>query len=96
VLQGGYLSWHHPPSDHWWQVVWFGEKQEFRDLGVLARSTESLRAQIDRLTSKEAIRAERGTRERSLLAGMATESNADKATASKAAAWRAQIQALLR
>src|SRR5204862_2300991 len=23
VLRGGYLSWHEPVSDHWWQARWF-------------------------------------------------------------------------
>jgi len=24
ILEGGYLSWHDPVSDHWWQQIWFG------------------------------------------------------------------------
>ncbi len=50
VLRGGYLSWHDPPSDHWWQQLWFGEEPEFSDLGVIDASRGSLRAQIDRRT----------------------------------------------
>ena len=34
VLRGGYLSWHDPKTDHWWQQTWFGSRKEYRDLGV--------------------------------------------------------------
>jgi hypothetical protein len=51
VLQGGYLSWHDPVSDHWFQLLRFGT-DEFKDLGVLtAQKGESLRSMIDRLTT---------------------------------------------
>lgn len=40
VLPGGYISWHHPSSDHWWQQVYFDEAPRFRDLGV-SESSES-------------------------------------------------------
>lgn len=51
VLAGGYLSWHDPKSDHWFQLTDFGVR-EFHDLGVLARAAgESLRSAIDRLTT---------------------------------------------
>ena len=35
ILSGGYLSWQDPRTEHWWQKTWFGDKPEFRDLGVL-------------------------------------------------------------
>jgi hypothetical protein len=51
VLTGGYLSWHDPVSDHWFQLTRFGT-DEFVDLGPLARKNgESLRAMIDRVTT---------------------------------------------
>ncbi len=51
VLSGGYLSWHDPPSDHWWQELKLsGDQPEFKDLGVLDVKQGSLRAQVDRLT----------------------------------------------
>ena len=50
VLRGGYLSWHEPISDHWWQARWFsGNKVTYADLGVLTGKA-SLRSQIDALT----------------------------------------------
>lgn len=46
VLKGGYISWHDPITDHWFQQTWFsGAKPRFRDLGKLtARQGENLRA----------------------------------------------------
>ncbi len=47
ILRGGYISWHEPVSDHWWQQVWFGRSKDFRDLGVCKRKS-SLVARTDR------------------------------------------------
>ncbi len=49
VLTGGYLTWHDPTMDHWWQLRRFGEEQ-FVDLGILDRGNQSLRGMIDRVT----------------------------------------------
>ncbi|PYX07755.1 MAG: hypothetical protein DMG88_13130 [Acidobacteria bacterium] len=49
VLQGGYLSWHDPVSDHWFQERFFDAESEFVDVGVLT-AAESLRSEIDRRT----------------------------------------------
>jgi hypothetical protein len=50
VLKGGYLSWHEPISDHWFQQSFFGAKPVTRDLGQLDRKNRSLREMIDELT----------------------------------------------
>jgi len=50
VPRGGYLSWHDPVTDHWFQKVFFAAEPEFRDLGPLARNDRSLREMIDALT----------------------------------------------
>jgi hypothetical protein len=52
VLRGGYLSWHDPVSDHWFQEIFFsGSKPAFRDLGQLtAQSNENLRAMLYKRT----------------------------------------------
>jgi len=50
VLQGGYLSWHNPPDDHWYQLAFFGRGPVVRDLGILAQDGRSLREIIDSLT----------------------------------------------
>lgn len=50
VLKGGYLSWHEPVSDHWFQARFFDAQLEFVDLDVIDASKGSLRSQIDKLT----------------------------------------------
>ena len=94
VLRGGYLSWHDPVTDHWFQEIFFsGSRSRFRDLGVLtATAGENFRTLIYRVTP-ESFRARRPTTRRlaSLTAAMETVS---ESTYSKAEAWRQQIAQL--
>jgi hypothetical protein len=46
VLKGGYLSWHDPVTDHWFQEIFFGPEREFRDLGILDHAAGSIRTLI--------------------------------------------------
>src|SRR5215210_5836148 len=56
VLRGGYISWHDPVSDHWWQQIWFGQRKQYRDLGVFETgAAASLRAWIDSQTEHPGI-----------------------------------------
>jgi hypothetical protein len=50
LARGGYLSWHDPDGDHWFQEIWFGADPEFRDLGKLTNRVGSLREAIDART----------------------------------------------
>jgi hypothetical protein len=51
VLKGGYISWHDPVTDHWFQQVYFDDGPSFRDLGQLtAKPLENLRALLYRHT----------------------------------------------
>ena len=50
IVKGGYISFHDPVSNHWWQKIWFGPKPQFRDLGVMTGAAGSLRAAIDAKT----------------------------------------------
>jgi hypothetical protein len=52
VLRGGYLSWHDPVTDHWFQETFFsGPKPTFRDIGKIdAQSNENLRAMLYKRT----------------------------------------------
>jgi hypothetical protein len=52
VLKNGYLSWHDPVSDHWFQETFFGgTKSKFRDIGKIdAQSSENLRAMLYKRT----------------------------------------------
>src|SRR5204863_578782 len=51
ILKGGYISWHDPITDHWFQEIFFGAKPAFRDLGQLtAKPLEHLRGLLYRHT----------------------------------------------
>ena len=50
VLRGGYLSWHDPVSDEWFQERFFGAQPEIVSLGKLTNRTESLRAEVNKRT----------------------------------------------
>jgi hypothetical protein len=53
VLPGGYISWHDPVSDDWWQQTWFeGPQPTFVKLGPITEKNRrgSLRATVDFLS----------------------------------------------
>jgi hypothetical protein len=92
VLRGGYLSWHHPPTDHWWQQRWFsGDKPVFKDLGVLQGSEGSIRAQIDRLTPMRDMVEDLAPRSKVLTEAKAVREEVDQSTAARARTLRAHI-----
>jgi hypothetical protein len=94
VLKGGYLSWHEPVSDEWWQEIYFGDSPQFRSLGRLNAGAESLRAQIDRLTAAESMKAMVARKTNLLAAKQAYGEHIARPSANKAQAWRSQIKAL--
>jgi hypothetical protein len=96
VLPGGYLSWHNPTDDHWYQLTYFGQEPQFRDLGVLARNQQSLRAVIDALTP-QTKRLSHLPRETAMLTGAVdAASSAKRATGARAESLRQQIAELPR
>jgi hypothetical protein len=96
ILRGGYISWHDPPSDHWWQQSWFGPKKQYRDLGVFETSAgTSLRAWIDRQTDHPGIDAGLQKTDSKLREAVAAGKKTGQAAGSKADALRAQISALV-
>jgi hypothetical protein len=96
IRRGGYLSWHDPVSDHWWQQTWFsGSKPKFADLGKLTAQGGSIRAQIDRFTAAQTAKAMAGGRKAAKVAGMRAKPVHDS-TASRASHLRSQISALIR
>lgn len=95
VLRGGYLSWHHPPTDHWWQQRWFGgDKAVFKDLGVLQGSQGSIRAQIDRLTPMREMVEDLAPRSKVLTDSKAVREEVDQSTAARARTLKAQIDGI--
>lgn len=95
VLRGGYLSWHDPVSDDWWQEIFFsGPQSQFRNLGPLTSRTESIRAQIDRRTNQDSRTAMASSRA-SLRSSRMSVQLVARSTSSKASTWRSQIQELM-
>jgi len=95
VLRGGYLSWHNPVDNHWWQLQFFDPEPVFVDLGVFDDLENSLRSWIDSKTDTRAIL--RGvTRADSQFARLAARAkNMDASCASKASRWRATIERII-
>jgi hypothetical protein len=95
ILRGGYLTWHHPVTDHWWQQVWFGTpKSRFRDLGVMTNRTGSLRAAIDARTGTMPLLARQGPESTEYAAAKAANRRTREATTATARAWRTHIEEL--
>lgn len=94
VLPDGYLSWHNPADNHWYQARFFTDNLEIVDLGVFAASVKSLRSEVDRFSFRPALAADLPAQSAPLLATMTAARKAVPAKTSKAASWRAQIAAL--
>ncbi|HEY8770676.1 MAG TPA: hypothetical protein VIM03_09040 [Thermoleophilaceae bacterium] len=96
ILRGGYISWHHPPSDHWWQQVWFGQRKQYRDLGVFdTGKAASLRAWIDGQTDHPGIDTGLRKSNPKLKEAVAAGKETARSAGSKAQTLRAQISGIL-
>jgi hypothetical protein len=91
ILKGGYVSWHDPVSDHWWQQTWFGDEPRFRDLGVFERGRQSLREMVDAATEVAVLTEGVPETDPRLATARAAGDAAAESTTSKAEAWRARI-----
>jgi hypothetical protein len=96
VLRGGYLSWHDPASDHWWQETFFTQRRQYRDLGVFDAKSGSLRAWIDAQTDHPGIDQGLRKTDASLKSAVAAGKAIEEASSPKAAAWREQVAVLKR
>lgn len=96
VLRGGYLSWHDPVSNHWWQLIYFGSRSEYRDLGAFDLEAGSFRAWIDAQTDHPGIDQGLKKSNKTLKAAVAVGKQTEESAASKAGAWREQVKALKR
>jgi hypothetical protein len=96
VLRGGYLSWHDPVSDHWWQELYFSQRREYRDLGVFDAKAGSLRSWIDSQTDHPGIDQGLKKSNTALKAAVAVGEETKESSSSTADAWRKQIQSLKR
>lgn len=97
VLRGGYLSWVVSETNHWWQETWFDGAQasKFRDIGILDAAAGSFRSQLDRITGKETAKAIAPGRTSAKVAGL-TAARVQDSSSALAAAWRGQIDALVK
>lgn len=96
VLRGGYLSWHDPNSDHWWQQIWFGSRKEYRDLGVFdAAKHGSLRSFIDSQTDHPGIDKGLPKSDSSLRAAVRAGRETASSAASKAGSLRKQYRSVI-
>jgi len=96
ILRGGYISWHDPVSDHWWQQIWFGARKEYRDLGVFDAKAGSLRAWVDGQTDHPGIDQGLKKGNPTLKAAVAVGAETFESASSKAGLWRKQIAAIKR
>lgn len=93
VLDGGYLSWHDPVSDHWWQLQRFGAAK-YADLGVMTAAAGPFRSQIDRRTDALAAKY-RTANKTGLQAARLTSAAHEQSSGTRAKMLRAQIEELL-
>jgi hypothetical protein len=96
VLRGGYLSWHDPATNHWFQATWFsGTKPVFRDLGVLT-GAKSIRDAINAVTDVPIYQGKVKSKDRSFADAKLVASGIQTGGKSKADRWRRQIAELRR
>ncbi|MEU7871838.1 hypothetical protein [Dactylosporangium sp. NPDC049140] len=93
IAKGGYLSWHDPISDHWWQQIWFDtDEPQFRDLGRLTDRAGSLRSAIDARTQTALRMAREGAGSAQLTSARELTAQIKTTTGSRAGDLRRQIQ----
>jgi hypothetical protein len=94
ILPGGYISWRDLETDMWWQQTWFGGSEpQFRSLGKLTGG-QSIRSQIDRITSEDTAMAVSTGRASAEFAGMPAPS-AKSTLAARAQSLHSQINQLI-
>jgi hypothetical protein len=95
VLKGGYLSWHEPVSDHWFQANFFGSKLAFEDIGRIDAKKGSLRSQIDALTMNRTLKVLKSKKE--ALTAMASRSSLGaESSAARAKSLTSQMDAVVK
>lgn len=94
ILKGGYISWHDPPSNEWWQQIWFGDEPEFRNLGVLSGAM-SIRSWIDGQTEHPGIDEGLPKSNAKLQAAVVAGERTAESASAKAARLREQIDRIL-
>jgi hypothetical protein len=97
VLRGGYVSWHDPVSDQWFQETWFtGDAPTFVQLPPDTARSGSIRSWIDAQTQHPGIDAGLSPGSDVLQAAVARGAATAASSSAKAAALRAQVESLVR
>lgn len=94
ILRGGYISWHDPVSDRWWQQRWFDADREYLDLGVFDANVKSLRSEIDKRTPHPELTNGLDSSNATLRAAVAAGEQTAAAAGSKALQLREQVTAI--
>ena len=94
ILPDGYISWHDPVSDHWWQQTWFDNSKQFKDLGIFDAAAGSLRAWIDAQTQHPGIDYGLEKANPTLEAAVAVGQETGESSSARAQTWREQIAEL--
>jgi hypothetical protein len=94
ILPDGYISWHDPVSDHWWQQTWFDNSKQFKDLGIFEAAAGSLRAWIDAQTQHPGIDHGLERANPTLEAAVAVGHETSESSSARAQTWREQIAEL--
>jgi hypothetical protein len=92
VLPGGYLSWHDPVSDHWFQQTFFDSEPEFADIGAQERKEGSLREMIDTLSQRTKRLSHLPRKTPQLRGAITAAAAADEASVARANSLRANVE----
>jgi hypothetical protein len=96
VLQGGYLSWLDPASNHFFQERRIDTVEpEFEDLGANTNANLTPREFIDRKTDKLTMGALAPGRKAATMASTLTTDKLDRATAAQAQSWEQLLENVL-
>ena len=87
----GYLTWHDPISNEWWQRSRFGGEDAIVSLGPLLKTACGMRTVVDPLARRRKAHA-RGTVTAEALPGGIVDPRHVASSRAKAEAWRALIQ----
>jgi hypothetical protein len=94
VLPGGYLSWHDPKDDQWWQLTYFGKKPVVKSLGKFDNKFKNFRSFIDFHTPQLYRLSGLGNKTAGMKLLLASRASTSKSTNVKATQWRQQIASL--
>jgi hypothetical protein len=94
VAPGGYVTWHDPVTDDWWQKTFFDGVEQIRRIGpLIPPAGRSLRGTVDALTARRHAKRSRAAGRR-LSTALKAQKPVDRANAAQADALRQQLRAL--